>query len=396
MRRCLAAISAVSDARSLLIGRRGHWRIRKTRFMNTRSGRGAVGVGAVIISLGSIAWALAATSMAAVHAAEARALGPGHTAAMPGENELALLAHDARLAAMIVVACGLAVAVAALPRRSALFGWLGGVVAVVVANATLGRVVDGGSVVIAAGGLVVVSCAAVAASVRVVARRDRARDAEVDVDTDGQPFLVVAGVLAAGTLPVLVLQGMGSERYVDWVPADLATANVVTALGLAVGTVAATVLLARRVVGVVLGVVMPVVALVVLVEPSGSSWQVRDGGWVMGVVLVMTSAPLLLGSAGRSGSQRGRAAAATGLIGAGGLLAFAPQLLVPPIIAGGMFGMVLTAPAGAYVNYDGLPVIGGGVLIAAVLFLLHLLMRGGATPSAVSLEVPGAAHQPSR
>jgi len=330
--------------------------------------------------------------MTAVHAAEARALGPGHTAEMPGEDELALLAHDARLASMIVIACGLAIALASLPRRSAHPGWLGAVSAMVIANATLGRAVDGGSVLLADGGLVLVTGAAGTVAALVAARRDRTPEA----GTDGQRPLVVASVLAAGTLPVLVVQGMGSPRYVDWVPADLATSNLVTALALALAAVAAAVLLARSTAGVALGAVLPVVALVVLLEPSGSSWQVREGAWVMGVVLVLTSAPLLLGSAGRSGSQRGRAAAATGLIGAGGLLAFAPQLLVPPIIAGGMFGMVLTAPAGAYVNYDGLPVIGGGVLIAAVLFLLHLMMRGGATPSAVSLEVPGAAHQPFR
>lgn len=364
--------------------------------MNTRSGRGARGVGAVVICLGSIAWALAATSMAAVQAAEARALGPGHTAEMPGEDELALVAHDARLAAMIVVACGLAVTVAALPRRSALSGWLGGVVALVIANATLGRVVDGGSVVLAAAGLVVVSCAAVAVSVWVVERRDRARDTGVYAGGPGQLFLVVAGVLAAGTLPVLVLQGMGSQRYVDWVPADLATANVVTAVGLAVATVAAAVLLARGVVGVVLGVAMPVAALVVLVQPSGS-WQVRDGIWVMGVVLVLASAPLVLvAPPGRSGSRWWRIAAAAGLIGAGGLLTFVPQLLVPPIVAGGMFGMLLTAPAGAYVNYDGLPVIGGGVLIAAMLYLLRFVMRGSADPLAVPLELPGTTDQLAR
>ncbi len=364
--------------------------------MNTRPGRGARCVGAAIICLGSIAWALAATSMAAVQAAEARALGPGHTAEMPGEDELALVAHDARLAAMIVVACGLAVAVAALPRRSASSGWLGGVVALMIANATLGRVVDGGSLVLAATGLVVVSCAAVAASVRAVERRDRARDTGVDANGPGPLFLVVAGVLAAGTLPVLVLQGMGSQRYVDWVPADLATANVVTALGLAVATVAAAVLLARGVVGVVLGVAMPVAALVVLVQPSGP-WQVRDGIWVMGVVLVLASAPLVLDAPpGRSGSRWWRIAAAAGLIGVGGLLTFVPQLLVPPIVAGGMFGMLLTAPAGAYINYDGLPVIGGGLLIAAMLFLLRFATRGIASPPAAPLELHGTAGQPAQ
>lgn len=137
-------VRVVNDARRPLIGRRGSFRFGKTHAMDTRRGRAATCYGAAIVGLGSVAWALAATSMTAVHAAEARALGPGHTADMPGEDELALVAHDARLASMIAVACGLAVIVAALPWRSAASGWLSGVAAVVIANATLGRVVDDG------------------------------------------------------------------------------------------------------------------------------------------------------------------------------------------------------------------------------------------------------------
>ena len=344
------------------------------------------------MGLGSLAWALAATSMTAVHAAEARALGPGHTAEMPGEDELALVAHDARLAAMIVVACGLAVTVAALPPRSAAPGWLGGMAAMVIANAALGRVVDGGSVLLAAGGLILVTGAAGGVAGLVAARRHNAQEA----DADKHSLLVMASVLAAGTLPMLFLQGMGSPRYVEWVPADLATSNLVTAMALAVAAVAAAVLLARSTVGVVLGVVLPVAALMVLLEPSGSSWQVRDGAWVVGVVLVLASAPLVLAAAaGRSCSRRCRAVTGTVLLASGGLLAAVPQLLVPPILVGGMLGLVVTAPAGAYVNYDGLPVIGGGVLIAAALYTLHLVMRRNAGSSTVPFEGLGATHQPS-
>ncbi|MEH3078334.1 MAG: hypothetical protein PGN11_17000, partial [Quadrisphaera sp.] len=78
--------------------------------MDTLRGWAATVSGAVLLCAGSWSWALAATSMSAVHAAEARALGDGHTAEMPGQDELALVAHDARLAALFVIACGLAVA----------------------------------------------------------------------------------------------------------------------------------------------------------------------------------------------------------------------------------------------------------------------------------------------
>lgn len=373
--------------------------------MDTRRGRAATCSGAVIVCLGSVAWAFAATSMTAVHAAEARALGPGHTAEMPGEDELALVAHDSRLAAMIVVSCGLALAVAALPRRRASTAWLGGVVVVVVANATLGRAVDGGSVVLAAGGLVLLTGTAGAGALWLHARRDSTRDVHSDADDDAgsdagagwQRFVVAAGAVAAGTLPVLVAQGMGSERYVDWVPADLVTASLVTALGLAVSTVAAAVLLARSAVGVLLGVVMPSAAVVLLVEPAGSAWQVRDEGWVMGVVLVLASAPLVLAAAaGRSGARRWYGTASAVMLAVAGALALVPQLLVVPIVFGEMLGMVLTAPAGAYVNYDGLPLTGGGVLLAAALWVVLSGMRGGAGPSAAAPEVPSRGRRPSR
>ncbi len=82
------------------------------------------------------------------------------------------------------------------------------------------------------------------------------------------------------------------------------------------------------------------------------------------------------------------------LLLSGGLLAVVPQLLVLPVLVGGMLGMVVTMPAGAYVNYDGLPVIGGGVLIAVALFILHLVMRAG--PSTVPSEVLGATRHRTR
>ncbi|WP_432538016.1 hypothetical protein [Kineococcus arenarius] len=345
--------------------------------MATRHRRATACVGAGIVLLGAVAWALAATSMTAVQAAEARALGSGHTAEMPGEDELALLAHDARLAAMILVAAGLALALTAVTRRVAASWWLGAVLAVVIANAALAPVVDGGSMLLAAGALVLVAAAGGAGAHRVSTRRRGDQEASVD----GQWFLVGAGVLAAGTLPVLVAQGMGSQRYREWVPGDLAMANVVTALGLAAVVAVAAVLLARSTLDVVLGVVLPAAALVVLLQRSGSWWQVREAGWVLGVVLVLAYAPLVLAAAATSTSIAGRTArrrrvvAAVVLAVLGGLFAAVPQLLGLPIVVGGMLGLVVTMPAGAYVNYDGLPVVGGGVLIAVVLFVPLLVLR---------------------
>ncbi|TNM64118.1 hypothetical protein FHN55_14920 [Streptomyces sp. NP160] len=58
--------------------------------MDTVRGCAATLGGTAVVRLGSWAWALAATSVPAVRAAEARALGDGHIAEVPGLDELAL------------------------------------------------------------------------------------------------------------------------------------------------------------------------------------------------------------------------------------------------------------------------------------------------------------------
>jgi hypothetical protein len=65
-----------------------------------------------------------------------------------------------------------------------------------------------------------------------------------------------------------------------------------------------TALRARTREDAVRAVVRPGAALAVLLEPSGSSWQVREATWVAGVVLVLARAPLVLAAgAGRSSSR---------------------------------------------------------------------------------------------
>ena len=59
--------------------------------MDSFRGRAAPLAGALVVCLGGWAWALAATSMTAVRAADARALGGEHTADMPGHDELTLV-----------------------------------------------------------------------------------------------------------------------------------------------------------------------------------------------------------------------------------------------------------------------------------------------------------------
>ena len=343
--------------------------------MDALRGRVAAAAGAVVAAVGSTSWALAATSMAAVQAAEARALGPGHTAEVPGEDELALVAHDARLAALVVVACGLAIALAGLPRRVATAAWLGGAAALVVANATLGRAVDDGSVALAAVGLLLVAGAAAAAT----SLLELGHGGAPVPTARGRLSLLAAGAAAAGTLPVLAFQGLGSERYAAWVPGGLASSNLLSALAVAAVVVAVGVLLARNVVGVVLALLLPAVALALLLEPAATSWQLSDSPGAAGAALVVAAAPLVLAAARERYRSWGRTATALAVLGgAGALLALVPQLLTIPVLVGGGLGMAVTAPAGAHVNYDGLPIVGGGLVLGAAVLAVCAALRGSA------------------
>lgn len=358
--------------------------------MDTR-GRAAVVAGLAVVGAGAVAWALAATSAAAVHAGEVRARAGASTEETPGDGELTLLAHDARLAALVVVAAGTALVCSRLPRQAASRASAGVVVAAAVGNATLGRAVDGGPVLLAAVALLLVVGAAGAAGGLTASRAPGARGHA----PGGRGYVVGAGALGAGTLPVLVLQGTGSARYGPWVPADLATSEVVTALALTGAVVVASLLTARGPAGVVGAVALPLAAAAVLMEPTGSSWQVRGGLWVMGAVLVLAAAPLLLTAAGTGGRPRRRCAAVgLGLLVTGGLLALVPGVLAVPVLAGGVMGLVVTGPAGASIDYDGLPVVGGGLLLAAVLVAVRLLViQVVASPELGRLEPATAARR---
>ncbi|WP_432522757.1 hypothetical protein [Kineococcus sp. SYSU DK006] len=356
--------------------------------MTTR-GRAAAVLGAGAAVLGALSWGFAVTSMSAVQAAEARALGPGHTSAVPGEDELALVAHDARLVALLVVTCGtgvlLTVLLAVRGRRGALSGWASTALALAVANTVLGRSFDGGSVLLAAGSLLAVAAAAACAGVLAAQLASARRPADRSLPARRPTAWVGlgSGLLAAGTLPVLSLQGTTSERYGPWIPADLVTATTATAIALAAVAAGAALVVARTRLDAVLALALPAAALVVLCAPGGGWLHLRPQSWLTGPVLALAVAPLLLGAApdGAVPGTRRRLAAGTALGLLGALGALLPQLLALPVVVGGMLGLIVTGPAGAYVNYDGVPVGGGGLLIACALAVPVLVLRGGPEPA---------------
>ncbi|WP_337062546.1 hypothetical protein [Kineococcus sp. G2] len=354
-------------------------------------------IGGTALVGGALSWALTATAMSAVHAAEARALGPGHTPEMPGEDELALVAHDVRLAAMAAMWCALPLLPAHRAgwrgtRPAPVASWLGAGAALVVANATLGRAVDGRSPALAAV-LVLAAVAAGAAVGALLARGRRAgRPAAPTAAGVRWWWLAGSGTLAAGTAAAASVQGLGSERYAAFTPQELATANALVTLTLLLVSGACAAALrpatgagrtpSARTPGALVRaapVVAPTaLAAVLLLNPGGVVPGARDLPWAVGPALVAALAPFLLaaGPGLRAPSRRRVLTTALVLTGLGVVSTVALPVLAPVIVVGGVLGLTLTAPAGAYVNYDGLPMTGAGGLLALGALTVLLVLTG--------------------
>ncbi|GAA0287978.1 hypothetical protein [Kineococcus aurantiacus] len=335
-----------------------------TGFDRARTGgRSAGPLGGAAVLLGAWAWGLAASSTSAARAGELAALRGDHTAQMPGEGELVLLAHDARLAGMVAVAAGAGLLLGR--RRGAVAGWAAAVAALVVANVALGHRVDGWDPPAAAAALLGAVAAVTALAVLAARRVGRpvGRPAPSSRAWDLAP-----GVLAAVTVPVLVLQGFGTDRYRPWLPADLGASDLVAAVASLLVVAGCALRCARTRGAARVAVLMPLACLVVLLEPSGGSVQVRGQLWAAGAALVTALAPFVLPGA-RSPWVRPLVLAAVGV--AVGLV---PALLVVPAVVGGVVSMAVLAPAGAVIGYDGLPVVGGALLLAPVGLLVVTLL----------------------
>ncbi|WP_432494320.1 hypothetical protein [Kineococcus auxinigenes] len=358
-------------------------------------------VGAAALAGGAWAWALAATAMSAVHAAEARALGPGHTPDMPGEDELALAAHDVRLAAMAAMWCALPLLLArpsALPRRTGPGGrrtaapfaaWAGAGVAIALANALLGPTVDTRPPALAA----VLVLAAVAAGTAAGAAAGSALH-RGPAPSEGALWwwLTGSGALAAGTAWAALAQDLNSERYAAFLPRQVPDANAVAVLVLlatsGAGALAAGSISERAsgrvrrnahpLLRAALVVVPTTVAAVLMLDPTGLLPDAWSDTWRTGPALVAALAPLFLiaGPGLRAPSRRRVSTTALVLVAVAALSTVALPLLAPVVLVGGVLGLVFTAPAGAYIGYDGLPMTGAGGLLALGALVVLVVLTG--------------------
>ncbi|WP_432496308.1 hypothetical protein [Kineococcus gypseus] len=385
-------------------------------------GAGPVAAAACVTLLGGAwAWALAATSTWAVHAGEARALGPGHTPDLPGEGEIALVSHDVRLAALAALWCASALLLAppraaraaratrrrvpaSAPVRVRLAAWLGAGAALVAANALLGPAVDGRSPAPAAALVLLATAAGTALGAAVGAAAGAARGragragagAPAAAAADGERWwwLAAAGALAAATACVAVLQGLSTPRYVPWAPGELHTANALVTLVLlavsaacALGCAGTTADPLPRPARAALVLVPSAAAALLLLDPAELLLRAREQPEVTGPALVAALAPfaLVAGPGRRAPSRRRTWTTALVLTALAGLAAVALPVLAPAVLAGGFLGLALTAPAGAYVGYDGVPVTGaGGPWALGALVVLTVLTGPGGdeTPTA--------------
>lgn len=330
--------------------------------VTSRSGRttgaGAAGrlVGAVGAVAGAAAWGL---GVAATDAARAAELALVEAGVQPGEDPsgvdsvgtVDLLLHDVRLGALVAVWTGLALVVTARPGRPARLRGpvlLGGAAALAVGNAVIGALLGAGpvQVVVGALGLLGLTAAGCAAGAAAGQRRVQASSA----GPRRTWHLVPAGA-AAGTAGALGVNGIGD----GW--AYLLVDTAVAAAALAAATLAV------------------VAAVGVLLVPDLGPWW----RWPLAVV-----------------------AAAPGVVSVGALLPGGSfddlvLLVVAPVafvlVAGGVVSMAITAPAGAVIGVDGLPLVGGGTMIGLLVGLLLsgvLPTRGrGAAAAAPAERVDG-------
>ncbi|WP_432504292.1 hypothetical protein [Kineococcus arenarius] len=359
-------------------------------------------IGAAALVGGAWAWALAATATSAVQAAEARALGPGHTAAMPGEDELVLLAHDVRLAAMAALWCALPLLLThppVLPRRPGagpggrrtrppFAAWVGAGVAIVLANALLGPVVDAGPPALAA----VLLLAAVAAGTAAGAAAGTGLRSGAAPSTGARWWwLTGSGALAAGTAWTALAQDLDGERYAPFLPQQVAGANALAVLVLLATSAAAALAAARAapprtdpvprraaLPHPALAVVPTALAAVLLLDPAGVLPNAWSDPWRMGPALVAALAPfpLVAGPGLRAPSRRRVGTTALVLVAVAALSTVALPVLAAVVVVGGMLGLLITAPAGAYVNYDGLPMTGAGGLVALGALVVLVVLTG--------------------
>ncbi|WP_298988785.1 hypothetical protein [uncultured Pseudokineococcus sp.] len=334
---------------------------------------------------GAVAWGLAVASTGAARAAEAEAVRVG---APPGADPsvvdapgtVDLLLHDVRLGALVAVLGALALVRGSSRTRAA--GWGGGAglvgaaAALLVGNAVLGRLLVGsrppgdGAVAVALGATGLLLLAAAGAVLGgAVARRRRsvpvARHEDEDRGTEGSvPWLeqevwpastrwatarlVTAGA-CAGTAGALGVLGVGTLGQPLHVPGAVAAA-----------TLAAASLTALAVAGVL-----------------ACTAALRRGRWLLAVL-----------------------AAVPGLLAVVALLVddVVDRVVVPPLVLlllpGGFVSMVLTAPAGAVLGVDGLPLVGGGTALGALVGLVAaalLLTRGEPAAPAVGTGPDSAA-----
>lgn len=323
--------------------------------------------GAAASAAGAFSWALAAGSTEAARRGEVAAqadatagtlpAGVNDPAALPTPDELVLLVHDVRLGGLVTVLCGVALLVGPSLRRVRwpLPALLGVAATLVVANATLGRVVGEGvaAAVVGASALLTVTALAAGTS-RLADGLARPAPLRDDVSRRGWWCATVAAV-AAATAPAIGLVGVDSPARSPYVPDAVAVAEATCAVSLVViaGVGALAALTSARA-----GVVTRALVLAACVVPGA------------------LAAVTLLAAEGWAGPVT--------LYGI---------LLLP----GGLLSMAAIGPAGAVIGVDGLPMVGGGVGVGlAVVGVIALTQACRAGADAPVERSPGPGPEGAR
>lgn len=301
-------------------------------------------VGALAALVGAVAWALTVASTDAARAAELALIEAG---VPPGEDPSSvdsagtvdLVLHDTRLGAVVAVLLGVVLLLAAGHPQAQRPRWplvVGAGAALVVGNAVVAPLLGEGPAAVVVGATALLAataagCAAGRACGALVPRSTSSEGPERHLTW----CLVLAGT-AAGTAGSLGVNGLGE----DWGYLLVRGAAVAAALAAAALTVLAV-----------------VAVLLVGSVPRSRLWPLAVAAAAPGVVSVGVLLP--------GGSVDDV------------VLVAAPLLVV--LLPGGILSMALTAPAGAEIGADGLPLVGGGTLSGLVAGLVLVVVVAGTT-----------------
>lgn len=345
-------------------------------------------VAAGLLAAGALVWTLATAATGQVAAATSRLYDdPRYDHRVdPGDGELAIVLLDAQLAAVVVMACGVAVLVAPRVRTGT---DVAGVVAavgslLVAAGGVLTRFAGSPGTTVLCGVVLLAAACAVGGGVR-RALGPAGKNAD---DRAGRELLVVMALLAVAAAPLLEASAPENGWVYQEMPRALVTGLALSQALLGTAATALLLLAAQRTtvlttvasVGVLGGCLLLVTRSSLLPQDTPLS-ALAGGATLVGLVALAAAGGWPPSKV--AARQRRRLV----LVAMGSATAYA-LVLVPALMVGVPLGVAALALGGGALGADGLPLLLGGAVAGALTAPLYHL-------SATRADVDGSSSPPA-